>query len=99
MFISTSSAALFDPRFQLRVTIACLGASVALHALGLVTFQGLPSSAPSAGEHAFLTATLAPRSSASAPAEPVPAPPRRVERAKVHTDLARPFASGATSGA
>jgi len=91
MPLSVRSAALFDPRFQLRVALVCLGISVALHALALVALPGLRSSAPSQAEHPVLSATIASRpaaaeiaSAAPRQSEPSPRPKQQPKLQAVH---------------
>jgi len=98
MSVSTSSASLFQPQSQQRALLACVGASIALHAGVLIAFPELrsrPASSP-----IVLTATLTP-----APAhEATPAPekqaraepprprpkPRPVARPEPRPEIARP---------
>ena len=61
MSISTSTAALFDPREQNRALIACVLASMALHAAILFLFSGTRSGGPVSEPARILTATFAPR--------------------------------------
>lgn len=87
MSVSTSSASLFQPRSQQRALLACIGASIALHAGVLIAFPQLrsrPANAP-----IVLTATLMPAREAT----PAPERQARVEpprpRPKPHP-LVRP---------
>ena len=83
MSVSTSSASLFQPQSQQRALLACVGASIALHAGVLIAFPELrsrPASAP-----IVLTATLTP---APAP-EATPMPERR-ERAEAPRPRPKP---------
>jgi periplasmic protein TonB len=78
MAVSTSSADLFQPESQHRALLACVAASIALHAGALVAFPELRGRAAPAP--IILTATLspvAPREAApDAREEPRPKPPR-----------------------
>jgi protein TonB len=86
MPLAVRSAALFDPRFQLRAVLACLGISVAVHAVALATLSGLTGGVSKHGEPPVLTATIASRSAPEvAPAVPREAdssPPRPKEKPK-----------------
>ncbi len=75
MLISDGKAALFHHDAQQRALAACVGASIALHALVLFSFPGLRLSAHAGGPKA-LTATFAPRSESPEIARP-PERPRR----------------------
>ena len=92
MPVSTSSASLFQPQSQQRALLACVGASIALHAGVLIAFpelRGRPASAP-----IVLTATLMPEREATpapekqARAEPVR--PRPKPRPVARPEIARP---------
>jgi protein TonB len=98
MSVSTSSASLFQPQSQQRALLACVGASIALHAGVLIAFpelRGRPASAP-----IVLTATLMPapaREATPAPEKPAraepprPRPkPRPVARPEPRPEIARP---------
>jgi periplasmic protein TonB len=68
MSISTSTATLFSSDAQHRALLACVGISIALHALVLISSPALRSSAP-ASDPKILTARFAPK-----PASPESAP-------------------------
>lgn len=99
MGVSTSSANLFQPHAQQRALVACIAASIALHAGLLVAFpelRGRTAPAP-----LVLTATLAPAAREPAPAETPPArvePPRPAPRPRpVARPEPRPEAPRATA--
>ena len=94
MPVSTSSASLFQPQSQQRALLACVGASIALHAGVLIAFpelRGRPASAP-----IVLTATLTPapaREGTPAPekqARAEPVRPRPKPRPVARPEIARP---------
>jgi protein TonB len=98
MAVSTSSARLFSHDSQQRALLACVGASIALHAAVLVAFPELRRSAPAAP--LILTAMLLPSAMQPEPApavrQPVvePQPPRpkarRMARPDPQPEIARP---------
>ena len=97
MAVSTSSASLFHPDSQQRALLACVGASILLHAALLVAFPELRRSAPASP--LVLTAILlpsapnpdlAPAAQKAAPVEPQrPKPkPRPIARPKPEHEIA-----------
>ncbi len=66
MFVSKSSAAIFNPSAQNRALAWCVLASLVLHALALL-LPGLRPGAPVPGATRILTATFAPRVAAGEP--------------------------------
>jgi periplasmic protein TonB len=97
MGVSTSSASLFHADSQQRALLACVAASIALHAAVLFAFPELRRSAPAVPP--VLTATLLPPAAEPAAAErPVTTePPRRkprpqppVARPEPRPEIARP---------
>jgi protein TonB len=83
MLISDGKAALFHHDAQQRALAACIGASIALHALALFSFPGLRLSTQ-AGNSTALTATFSPRpqspETAQAATPKPPEPPQREEK-------------------
>ena len=78
MSISSSTASLFQPDVQHRALFACVGVSVALHAI-VLAFPGW-SSSPSEASPRVLTALFAPQSD-HPQAVPQPSPPREAKKA------------------
>jgi protein TonB len=78
MSISTSTATLFSSDAQHRALLACVGISVALHALVLFSSPGLRSSVP-ASDPKILTARFAPNPASPGPAPAVEQAPRPPE--------------------
>lgn len=97
MAVSTRSASLFHPRSQQRALLACVGASIALHAAMLLAFPELRERSPASP--VVLTATLSPSpvraetpKRAAEPAAPRPRS-RPVARPEAAPEVARPAPS------
>jgi periplasmic protein TonB len=91
MAVSTSSASLFSHDAQQRALLACVGASIVLHAAVLVAFPELRRSAPASPP--MLTATLVQPAARTEPAPVVQHPaaePRRPKPKPKVRPVARP---------